>query len=175
MFEKPKNSSETVTAVEQKGYQQLFDIRGELYHRAMVEFPNARHHEFEIALELLELRNGHRLVDVPAGGGYTANYLKQQIDYVAVENSRVFADICKALRPGAEVIEGCMWDLPLSNGNADRLLSLAALHHVIDKPRVYREFYRLLATSGKAVIADVFTTMKREGFMLVMKSIERLI
>jgi SAM-dependent methyltransferase len=47
-------------------------------------------------------------------------------------------------------------DVPVDGGSVDTVISLAGLHHVADRPAVFREMRRMLKPeTGRACIADV--------------------
>lgn len=89
------------------------------------------------------------ILDFPAGGGYASKYLPSDVRYVPLEVSSEFAqqqDDCQL----------AFWDnLPVEDGEADCVLTLAALHHVIDREPFYNEVMRALGTGGRFVVADV--------------------
>lgn len=135
-------------------YQDIFSSRADRYHAAMAACPRAREEEFAAAVELLQVDGGETICDVPSGGGYLAGFIDKPATYLFVETSSYFAAHCPLAR-GDSVIESSIERLPLDDGSVDRLLSLAALHHVLDKRQALREFARVLAPGGRAVVADV--------------------
>ena len=137
-------------------YQDIFKLRADSYHAAMAEFPVARQQEFEHAVQFLDLEPEHRLCDVPSGGGYLADFVStDRIHFQFLETSSQFAAHCPR-SPYHQVAE-CELEaaLPLPDASMDRILSLAALHHVDDKKGICREFARVLRNGGKLVVADV--------------------
>lgn len=135
-------------------YQAIFRQRADRYHAAMAAFPRARRQEFEQAVARLDLHPGCDLCDVPAGGGYLADYLPpDDIFLLCLETAREFASHCPR-NPDQRVLETTLETLPLAAGSVDRILSLAAMHHVLDKPALLREFSRILRTGGQVVVAD---------------------
>ena len=142
-------------------YAEIFAERGAAYHRAMAECPNARDAEFLAVLEPLAGRGG-LLCDMPSGGGYLAAHLPGGMGYVGVDPSEDFVRACPA---GVECIQSSITDVPLGDGAADAVVSLAALHHEPDLPAAFREMRRLLKAGGRAVIADGATGTKVAGFL----------
>ena len=135
-------------------YDEIFRERADGYHAAMAAFPAARREEFEHAVAGLDLLPGCTVCDVPAGGGYLSHYVSQGIDCLFLETSDLFAAHC----PRGEryrVLQTSLEQLPLAPASVERVLSLAAMHHVKDKPRCVREFQRVLVPGGIAVVADV--------------------
>jgi SAM-dependent methyltransferase len=132
-------------------YSEIFEQRGAAYHGAMAACPNARDAEFRAVLEPLAGREG-LLCDMPSGGGYLAAHLLKGMRYVGVDPSDDFVRACPV---GTMCIKGSIAEVPLADGAADCLVSLAALHHEPDLSAVFREMRRLLKPGGRAVICDV--------------------
>lgn len=135
-------------------YQEIFRERADRYHTAMAAFPAARRQEFEQAVARLDLQPGVDLCDVPAGGGYLADYLPpDDLFLLCLETASEFASQCPR-GPGQRVLETTLESLPLGPDSVDRVLSLAAMHHVDDKHGLLQEFSRVLRGDGRAVVAD---------------------
>lgn len=135
-------------------YARIFDARGRAYHEAMRRWPHARDREFQQAVALADLRAGQRVADFPSGGGYLRPYLEVPVRLVLLETSRAFLD-CVEAGDGVErrfVEDG---RLPLADASLDRVISVAGLHHVADKPAVFQELRRCLKPCGRLVVADV--------------------
>lgn len=92
---------------------------------------------------------GDIILDLPSGGGYLRPYLPPGTTYLPAETIFEYA--------GQEELLICDWlNLPLSNASIDVIISLAALHHLIDgRSTFYREMRRVLAPGGRFAIADV--------------------
>jgi SAM-dependent methyltransferase len=132
-------------------YAEIFAERGAAYHEAMAACPQARDAEFRAVIEPLAGRDG-LLCDMPSGGGYLAPHLPPGLSYVGVDPSDDFVRACPV---GTVCIKGSIASVPLADGAADCLVSLAALHHEPDLPVVFGEMRRLLKDGGRAVICDV--------------------
>ena len=131
-------------------YSEIFAERGAAYHRAMAECPTARGAEFRAVLEPLEGRSG-LLCDMPSGGGYLASYLPAGWRYLGIDPSEDFVRACPT---GIECVQASIGQVPLAVGEADAVVSLAALHHESDLPAVFREMRRILKPGDRAVICD---------------------
>ncbi|GGW75734.1 class I SAM-dependent methyltransferase [Alteromonas halophila] len=134
-------------------YGKIFDERGASYHAAMDALPQARKHEFRRPLELLNIAPGQVLIDLPAGGGYLRHFLPEDIRYICVESSQVFFNFCR--HKGLHSVLMDKDAVALDSEVADNLVSIAGVHHVENKCRLFAEMRRLLKPSGKVCIADV--------------------
>ncbi|GAB3023242.1 class I SAM-dependent methyltransferase [Bowmanella dokdonensis] len=146
-------------------YQKIFKSRAWLYHRAMERSPRARDAEFSIALEYLQPKAGQWLADMPAGGGYLKQYLQDDSPHcLFIETTSEFARHCPT-SSGCKSLIGDFHALPLQDAGVQRMLSLAALHHVEDKLSFFRECARVLDPSGRLVVADVLRDTPQAKFL----------
>ncbi len=136
-------------------YSDIFNQRGASYHAAMRMVPAARREEFASALALLDLRDGLRLIDAPAGGGYLRDHLHHQLIVHQVETSATFAEHAAEAGRGPVILCDRLDRIPLADGSADRVLSLAGVHHLDKQPAFYQEACRLLVPNGIFCLADV--------------------
>lgn len=148
-------------------YTDIFNRRGQDYHRAMTTWPCARRAEFETALSWLDLAVGKNVCDVPSGGGYLGDFLVgtelEGLHLSCVETSAVFARSC----PGSHTtLCERVSEIPFENGCFDRVLSLAGVHHLASKAEFFREVSRLLRPeTGRFVLADVLADSPVDGFL----------
>jgi SAM-dependent methyltransferase len=133
-------------------YRDIFEARGAAYHQAMLEQPDARGEELAALLRRARPRAGEILCDLPAGGGYLHALIEPGVTVVCVEPSLPFARGCA--RRG-QVLVADLAAVPLAGAAVDVVVSLAGLHHVADRPAVFREMRRLLAPGGRLCVADV--------------------
>jgi SAM-dependent methyltransferase len=129
-------------------YAEIFDRRGHEYHQAMRLAPEARRCEFEALFAGRALRAGELIFDIPSGGGYLADYLAAPARIHGFEFSRGFA---------AENSQVALLDLekPWEIGQADRVVSLAGLHHNDDPIGVAAKLATHVRSSGWLHVADV--------------------
>jgi SAM-dependent methyltransferase len=138
-----------------KTYKDIFNQRGLYYHQAMVEYPYAREEEFYHTINLAEIKEGNIVCDVPSGGGYLNNFLKDEAKIISVETSAEFLRHCKNKNVGETIICNSLNEIPLEAESVDRVISLAALHHESNKKDFYQESLRLLKNDGLVCLADV--------------------
>ena len=98
-------------------------------------------------LELAELPQGTRILDMGAGAGETLRILRALgFDAVGID-----------LAPRApEVLQGDFLAAPFPNGSFDAVLSQCAFFVSGDVPGALREANRLLKPGGKLLLSDLF-------------------
>ena len=133
-------------------YRDIFELRGRLYHQAMRTFPDARANEFLSVIREANIAPKMNVVDVPSGGGYLSRYLCD-VELIGLEASQTFAQLATERSQNVLLYEDNHF--PLKDACADRVLSIAGLHHVKDKCNLFSEIRRILKPSGCVVIADV--------------------
>jgi SAM-dependent methyltransferase len=141
-----------------KFYAEIFNHNGTSYHKAMQLAPNARDDEFNAILSLLSLQSGDRLLDVPAGGGYLKNYLSPSIKYQGLDFSDGFA-------PNSEIASCSETAIPIESNSIEKVVCLAAMHHVENKAGFISELHRCLVPGGALLIADVTQGSKEALFL----------
>lgn len=148
-------------------YAEIFAQRAASYHKAMEDVPNARRHEFLLAARYLQVDAGQVICDVPAGGGYLKRFIDvEPVGFRFLETSEDFARECSSDDNCRTQL--CTFDhLPLQPNSVDRVLSLAALHHVEDPGSFFREIRRIISPDGQVVIADVQEHSPPDGFLNV--------
>lgn len=135
-----------------KSYDDIFQERGSAYDRAMRAQPHARSAEFRQAVQRAQLSPGQVVADVPAGGGYLREYLPSGCHWRGHEPCTSFsapgghhrADPTRSLLP-----------LPWSDASVDAILSIAGVHHLDVKVRLFGEFRRVIRPGGRLVLSDV--------------------
>lgn len=138
-------------------YQTIFNQRADAYHDAMLNWPNARDQEFLALLKNLTITTATRILDIPSGGGYLANYLPSKVKLHHLETSKLFADLFhQHCHSGSNhPLSLCNLDqLPQADNSVDIALSLAGLHHTENKQPLFHELYRCLRPNGVFVLAD---------------------
>lgn len=135
-------------------YGDIFQQRGHQYHQAMTLYPRARAEEFHHVVRMTDIKDGDVVCDIPSGGGYLRGFVHRTASFLHIETSEVFAGLCRA-NGASNVWLATLEDIPIETGSVDKVISLAALHHVDEKERFFSEAYRLLRPGGTLTIADV--------------------
>jgi cyclopropane fatty-acyl-phospholipid synthase-like methyltransferase len=118
-------------------------------------YPQARATEFSLAIEYLDLAPNMTLYDIPSGGGYLKQFVPvDDVHYVFVESSDNFASHCPK-DPGCSTLLSSLTAIPLAPHSADRILSLAAIHHVENKQQFFEQCLGLLKPAGLLVVGDI--------------------
>jgi cyclopropane fatty-acyl-phospholipid synthase-like methyltransferase len=148
-----------------ESYTDIFNQRGQLYHQAMLDYPDARRAEFTHALDLLDLQPGQVLCDVPSGGCYISRFIDLPVKLISVETSEEFIRHAAPTEDNVTLICEDVTQIPLTTATVDRIVSLAGLHHVAHQADFYREAYRLLKPQGILAVADVRAGSGVDGFL----------
>lgn len=148
-------------------YKDIFDRRAASYHQAMQDFPQAREQEFYWAVKYLALDSGDIICDVPSGGGYLKDYATEKSYYFHfLETSESFA-AHSAIYENSTT-KTCQFEhLPLKDNSIDKLICLAALHHMKNRDEVFQQFKRVLKPQGKILIVDVEEYTNTANFLNV--------
>lgn len=136
---------------ETNGYNANFIERGARYLRALSNYPDARAEEFANAVASARPQPGHRVIDAPAGGGMLAEFLPVECPVARLECAPGFSN-GPGVRSHAYSSIDC-W--PLACASAERVISVAGVHHLHDKRRFYQEAWRCLVPGGVFLLAEV--------------------
>ncbi|CCK77914.1 MAG: class I SAM-dependent methyltransferase [Oleispira antarctica] len=151
-----------------ESYQAIFNQRADAYHQAMLNWPEARNQEFLAILQDLPINSATHILDIPAGGGYLANYLPNDIRLHHLETSELFATLFQQhCHSGSQhPLSLCTLDeLPEEDNSIDIAVSLAGLHHTKNKQPLFDELYRCLNPGGLFVLADAEDTSATARFL----------
>jgi SAM-dependent methyltransferase len=129
-------------------YSSIFEQRGHEYHLAMQLAPNARRLEFETLFQAQPVKENEVLFDIPSGGGYLASHISVPVTYKGYEFSQGFAN-------ENSIVQLLSMDQPWPIGQADRVVSLAGLHHHADPLEVMARLKTHVKPNGWLHIADV--------------------
>lgn len=136
-------------------YQDIFELRADTYHEAMTQCPAARAREFEAIVSFSSLQPGSVVADIPSGGGYLESYISNTVSgIIAVEPTRQFYARCEETRLLKKLLSP-LEAIDIADETIDAIISLAGLHHVVDRATVFNELRRILKPDGVLCIADV--------------------
>ncbi len=146
--------------------------RGRHFSHAVAECPAARENEILKMLQLVAAEPGERLVDFGAGNGLLTKRIAFAVEgcgrVVAIDSSMAAMKSLQDNLGSVAHVERRLWrhdSIPLATGSVDGIVSLANLHHVEYKNKLFREFCRVLTPSGRLVIGDVAAnTMVQQYF-----------
>ena len=143
-------------------YTEDFAERGRSYDLAMQRWPQVRAAEFAQVIAAANLHSGMTLADVPAGGGYLANFLPPGIRYLPHEPCLSFnlSHAEAAVQSAPSVLP-----LPYQSQGVDRVISLAGVHHYDHKCTFHKEVHRVLQPQGLYVLSDVAEGSKVAAFL----------
>lgn len=139
-------------------YEEIFNQRGYKYDQAMAAFPKARDQEFYNLINQFKYSKGTVIADIPAGGEYMKCYLPEYCHYVGFEPCRNFK------RQNITEVSD-FFPLPIEDHSIDITFSLAGLHHLEDKAKLFSEFKRITKPSGYLGIADVYAGSATSKFL----------
>lgn len=148
-------------------YHEIFEQRADAYHEAMTRYPTARDAEFNAVVNFARLSPDSIVADIPSGGGYLEKYVGDSAKaIVAVEPSEQFFLRCTETRL-LRKISSPLEELSVDEQSIDTIISLAGLHHVTDRDRVFRQMHKALVPDGTFCIADVRHGSNVDGFLNV--------
>lgn len=133
-------------------YDAIFDQRGSLYHQAMASAPRARDVEFAQLFAHYPMSANERLIDVPSGGGYLGQFLQRSQPALPVQLCNL--EFSPGFGPTPQIVDPYgVW--PLKRGCADRVVCLAATHHIQHLDKLLENLHHVLRQGGLLHIADV--------------------
>ena len=92
---------------------------------------------------------GKKIIDVPAGTGYTSQLLKEMgLDVEAYDLFPEFFNVAGMTCAEADIARG----LPLPDGYADYVICQEGIEHLSDQVEMFREFNRILAKGGTLLV-----------------------
>ena len=127
-------------------YENTFATRVQQYMYAIEKYPHVMQQEFNVARDLMRVRDDHQIVHVQAGG---IPLFKKSKNYHTFETSPQFVEYG---------FKKCTYNaIELPNQSMDRGILLASLHHasIQDRRQLYSELRRIIRPGGRLVIGDV--------------------
>lgn len=135
-------------------YKDVFRHRGQSYDLAMKKYPNVRNKEFEQLFSIIPLIKNETILDVPALGGYLKKYCLD-------DTNVIFLDFSQSINNINIVSPYDRWNIPI----VDRIVCLAATHHIDDLNSFLQNLCFHVKTKGFIHIADVSVKSKISRFL----------
>ncbi|MCL2038697.1 class I SAM-dependent methyltransferase [Candidatus Saccharibacteria bacterium] len=107
------------------------------------------------AIQRLLPKNAKVFIDIAGGYGRLAGeYLPKNYGRTIIfdYSKTLLADAKKEFGAKVETVQGDVYHLPFSDGEADALLMVRATHHFDDLPAIIKELSRILAPGGTLVL-----------------------
>lgn len=140
-------------------YEAIFNHRGDSYAAAMRKYPSARDAEFRNLFRHVDLCSISSVADIPAGGGYLANWLPAYVVLDAYDPTIAFRQSGKAVHPVD------LGHPELARHDYDLVVSLASLHHVADKAGFFSALAAHTQSGGQIVLADITAASRLVNFL----------
>jgi SAM-dependent methyltransferase len=120
--------------------------------------------------------NGRRVLDVGCGTGRFAAALSQRAKVWAVDPSQEMLEVARARAPEVRFKQASADALPFKDGWFERA-TMWLVVHLVDRPRVYGEIRRVLASSGRIAVVtfdpSYFGLFWFRGYFPSMEEIDR--
>lgn len=132
-------------------YNTIFSKRAKSYEYATTKYQNSLKAEFETAVQMCDLSDNDKLVNIPGACVDLNPYINVNIGfYLPFETCPAFANLF-----GIPVCS--LSKILLPSNYVNRVVSLTSLHHTTNDERLefYKEVKRILVSDGKLIIGDV--------------------
>lgn len=119
-------------------------------------------------LLIAKLNEGEVVIDLGSGAGMDVFLAAKKVApsgrAIGVDMTKEMIDVArsnaeKGNNTNVDFIEGLITDVPLSDNTADVIISNCVLNLVPDdeKPKAFKEIYRLLKTGGRVAVSDILS------------------
>lgn len=140
-------------------------VRAQLYKDALSDFPNARKGDIELMKQYLKPKTGEVVLEVGAGNGLFSGAIA---DAVLPKGKLIVSDpsleqlhgVKELQRSNVEILHVGADELNLPESSTDAVWSFGAVHHIFNKTKSFKNFYKALKSGGRLIIGDVFVGSK---------------
>jgi len=117
------------------------------------------------AIELLEVKENHKILDLACGTGDMIGELKRQTkntDIIGADFSKNMLFKAKSKQPDTMLLAGDAHHLPFKPGSFDRVMIAFGFRNVTDKHKGLEELFRIMKPGGRLCILEF---SQPEGFL----------
>ena len=129
-------------------------------------------------VEAVEIRSGHRVLDVACGTGVLAREARLHLGddgFVAgLDADRGMLAVAKRLAPSTEWREGVAESIPYEDNSFDAVICQFGLMFFQDRPAALREMLRVLVPGGRMAVAVWESLENSEAYPIEVALLERL-
>lgn len=111
---------------------------------------NKRKKELKIFLDLLDKKEGEKVLELGCSSGFLTRHLGSVI---AIDTSKDMLDITKSKNPKAVVLEADMFKIPFDDNTFDKVITMRVWNHLNEEDlrKALREVKRVLKPNGNLV------------------------
>jgi arsenite methyltransferase len=127
--------------------------RAKLYSSAMTDYPYAREGDIELMFQYLKPSVGEAILEIGAGNGFFSGAIAGSVGEEGLltvsDPSKDQLSNIKKLAENIYILQSSADKLELQENKYDAVWSFGAMHHVFNKDKSFRNFYKGLRTGGE--------------------------